>query len=196
MSHLKQRKSVHVSSTFLFYSVSQPSGWCLHALVKVIFILSADSNANLFLKCPHRCCCSVTHSCPTLCDPWTAARQASQSSTISYSLLKLMSIELRMPSNHLILCCPLLLLPSIFPSIRILSNESTLHISGQSIRTSASAIVLPMNVQDEFPLELTVLILQFNSLVFTQDKWKQIATIKLACVYSYYLIIVKTQKKF
>ena len=175
MSHLKQRKSVHVSSTFLFYSVSQPSGWCLHALVKVIFILSADSNANLFLKCPHRCCCSVTHSCPTLCDPWTAARQASQSSTISYSLLKLMSIELRMPSNHLIFCSPLLLLPSIFSSIRVISNELALHISGQSIRTSASATVLPMNVQDEFPLELTVLILQFNSLVFTQDKWKQIS---------------------
>ena len=60
--------------------------------------------------------------------PWTAAGQASLSITNSQSLLKLMSIESVMPSNHLILCRPLLLLPSIFPSIRVSSNESVLHI--------------------------------------------------------------------
>ena len=60
--------------------------------------------------------------------PWTAAHQASPSFTIFQSLLKLMSIESVMPSNHLILCHPLLLLPSIFPSIRVFSNESALHI--------------------------------------------------------------------
>ena len=60
--------------------------------------------------------------------PWTAAHQASLSITNSWSLLKLMSIKLAMPSNHLILCRPLLLLPSIFPSIRVFSNESTLHM--------------------------------------------------------------------
>ena len=60
--------------------------------------------------------------------PWTAAHQASLSITNSQSLLKLMSIELVMPSNHLILCQPLLLLPSIFPSIRVFSNESVLRI--------------------------------------------------------------------
>ena len=60
--------------------------------------------------------------------PWTAARQASLSITNSRSLLNLMSIMSVMPSNHLILCCPLLLLPSIFPSIRVFSNESVLHI--------------------------------------------------------------------
>ena len=60
--------------------------------------------------------------------PRTAARQASLSITSSWSLLKLMSIESVMPSNHLILCCPLLLLPSVFPSIRVFSNESALHI--------------------------------------------------------------------
>ena len=60
--------------------------------------------------------------------PWTIAHQASLSITLSQSLLKLISIELVMPSNHLILCCPLLLLPSIFPSIRVFSNESALHI--------------------------------------------------------------------
>ena len=60
--------------------------------------------------------------------PWTTARQASLSITNSQSLPNLMSIESVMPSNHLILCCPLLLLPSIFPSIRVFSNESALHI--------------------------------------------------------------------
>ena len=60
--------------------------------------------------------------------PWTAARQASLTITNSQSLLTFMSIESVMPSNHLILCCPLLLPPSIFPSIRLFSNESALHI--------------------------------------------------------------------
>ena len=60
--------------------------------------------------------------------PWKAARQASLSFTISLSLFKLMSIESMMPSNHLIFCRPLLLLPSIFPSIRVFSSESALHI--------------------------------------------------------------------
>ena len=60
--------------------------------------------------------------------PWTAARQSSLSITNSQSLLKLMSVESVMPSNHLILCCPLLLLPSIFPSIRVFSKESVLGI--------------------------------------------------------------------
>ena len=60
--------------------------------------------------------------------PWTAARQASLSISNSWSFLKLMFIELVMPSNHLILCCPLLLPPSIFPSISVFSNESVLRI--------------------------------------------------------------------
>ena len=71
---------------------------------------------------------SVAQSCTTLCDPLDSAHQASLSITISRSLLKLMSIESVMPSNHLILCHPLLLLPSIFPSIRVFSNESVLPI--------------------------------------------------------------------
>ena len=60
--------------------------------------------------------------------PWAAAHQLSLSFTISWSLLKLMSSDLMMPSNHLILCCPVLLLPSIFPSIRVFSSELALHI--------------------------------------------------------------------
>ena len=73
------------------------------------------------------CCCSVTQSCLFVI-PWTAAHQASLSLTISQSLLKLISFESVMPSNHLILCRPLLLLPLIFPSIRVFSNESVLGI--------------------------------------------------------------------
>ena len=74
---------------------------------------------------------SVQFSCLVVSDsvtPWTAARQASLSTPNSQSLLKLMSIESVMPSNHLILCRPLLLLPSIFPTIRVFSSESVLHI--------------------------------------------------------------------
>ena len=73
-------------------------------------------------------CCSVAQSCPTLCNPMDAACQASLSFTISWSFLELMSIESVMPSNHLILCHPLLLLPSVFPSVRIFSNELALCI--------------------------------------------------------------------
>ena len=66
---------------------------------------------------------------PFFATPWTEACQASLSITNSQCLLKLMSIESVMPSNHLILCCPLLFLPSIFPNIRVFSKESVLHIS-------------------------------------------------------------------
>ena len=72
---------------------------------------------------------SVAQSCPTLCDPWTTARQASLSVTNCQSPPKPMSIESVIPSNHLILCHPFLLLPSIFPSIRVFSNESALLIT-------------------------------------------------------------------
>ena len=71
---------------------------------------------------------SVPQSCPTFCNPWNAARQASVSITNFQSLPKLMSNESEMPSNHLILCRPLLHLTSIFPSIRVFTNESALHI--------------------------------------------------------------------
>ena len=89
---------------------------------------------------------------PWIVTPWIAAHQASLSITNSRSLLKLMSTESVMPSNHLILCHPLLLLPSIFPSIRVFSKESVLCIS---IGVSASTSVFPMNIQDWFPLGWT-----------------------------------------
>ena len=93
-----------------------------------------------------------------LAAPWTAAHQVSLSVTNTQSLLKLMSIESVMPSNHLILSRPLLLLPWIFPSIGVFSNELGLQSGGQSIGASASASVLPVNIQDWFPLGLTGLI--------------------------------------
>ena len=86
---------------------------------------------------------------------WSATCQAPLSFTISQSLLKLMSIELVMPFNHLILFHPLLQLPSMCPTIRVFSNESALHIGGQSTGASASATVLPVNIQDWFALKLT-----------------------------------------
>ena len=110
------------------------------------------------------CCCSVACHFRLFVIPWTTAYQASLSFTTSLCLLKPISTELVMPSNHLILCCPLLLLPSIFPSIRVFSNELALCISGQSTGASASASVLPMNIQDWFPLALT-------GLISMQSKW-------------------------
>ena len=93
-----------------------------------------DVPARKALGCPQHCrrgggthsdcCCSLTKLSLTLCNPWASARQAPVSSTISQSLLKFTSTEPVMPSNHLILCHPLLFLPSIFPSIRVFSSES------------------------------------------------------------------------
>ena len=93
--------------------------------------------------------------------PWTAAHQTSLSSTTFWNLLKFMSNELVIPSNHLILCCPLLLLPSIFPSIRVISNESALCIRWPkywSFSMSPSS-----NIQGWFHLGLT-------GLIFLQSK--------------------------
>ena len=108
--------------------------------------------------------------------PWTAACQASLSFTITQSLLKLMSVELAMPFNYLILCHCLLLLPSVFPSIRVFSNESAPTSGGQNIGDSASALALLMNIQGWFPLGVTGLIsfLSSNSKpVFSSTRiWK------------------------
>ena len=103
--------------------------------------------------------------------PWTAAWQASLSITISGSLPKLMSIKSVMPSNHLILCCPLLLLPSIFPSIRVFSNELALRIRWPKYWSYQS--VLPMNIQGLFPLDL------YPKKVYTYFCWESEVTAKL-----------------
>ena len=90
--------------------------------------------------------------------PWTATRQASLSFTISWRLLKFMSIGLVMPSNHLILCRPLLLQPSSFPASGSFTIRWFFVSDGQSIVVSAPASVLPVNNQGWFPLGLTGLI--------------------------------------
>ena len=90
--------------------------------------------------------------------PWITACQASLSITNTWSSLKLTFIESVMPSSHLILCRPLLLLPSIFLSIRVFSSESALHIRLQRIGAAASPSVFSMNIQCWFPLGLTSLI--------------------------------------
>ena len=84
--------------------------------------------------------------------PWTATPQASLSITNSWSLLKLMSIKLVIPSNHLILSCPLLLLPSIFPHIRVFSKESILRIRWPKYWSFSFSISSSTNIQDWSPL--------------------------------------------
>ena len=106
---------------------------------------------------------SVTPSSPTLCDPMDCCMPGFPvHHQLPQSLLKLMSIKSVMPSNHLILCHPLLL--SVFPSIRVFSNESILCIRWPEYCSSASASVLPMNIQNWFPLGWTGLILQSKGL--------------------------------
>ena len=110
--------------------LSIPSLLSVEVLRIKIRILSNSLKNNFLGLSPRKLfqISSVAQSCQNLCDPKTAACQASLSITNSQSLLKLMSIEAVMPSNHLILCHPLLLLPSIFPSISVFSNGSALCI--------------------------------------------------------------------
>ena len=104
------------------------------------------------------CCCSVTKLCPTFATLWTSAGQASLSFTISQSLLRLMSIEMVMLFNHLILCAPFSSCLQSFPAPGSFPMSHFFASGGQSSGVSASASVLPMNIQDWFPLGLTGLI--------------------------------------
>ena len=104
------------------------------------------------------CCCSVTKSSPAFATPWTAACQLSLFFTISQSLFIFMSIKSVMLSNHLILCRPLLLLPSVFPASGSFPMSWLFTLCGQSIGASASASVLPVNIQGWFLLGLTDLL--------------------------------------
>ena len=98
---------------------------------------------------------SVTQSCPTLCDLMVCSMPGLPAITSSWTLLKLMSIELVMPSNHLILCRPLLLPPSIFPSSRVFADASVLHIRWPKYWSFSFTISPSMNIQDLFPLGCT-----------------------------------------
>ena len=103
-------------------------------------------------------CCSVAKSCLPLCDPCTVACQASLSFAISRNLLKFMSIESVMPSSQLILCHPFSSCLQSFPVSGSFPMSQFCTSGGLSIGVSASASVLPMNIQHWFPLGLTVLI--------------------------------------
>ena len=119
------------------------------------------------------CCCSHPKSCPTLATPWTAAHQAPLSFTVSRSLLKFIFIELVMSSNHLIFCCPLILLPSIPPSIRVFSNEWAVRIRWPKYWSFNFSISPSHECQDWFPLGLTGLISLLSkglSRVFSNSK--------------------------
>ena len=124
-------------SIIIFASVASLS-W------KLCFLeLEGGSRVRGYMYC---CCVQSLSRVRLFATPWTAAHQAFLSFTISQSLLKFMSIELVMPSNHLILCHPLLL-PSIFSSIRYFPLSWLFTSGGQSIGASASASVLPTNIQ-------------------------------------------------
>ena len=115
--------------------------------------------------------------------PWTAACQASLFITNSQKLLKLLSIESVMPSNHLILYCPFSSCLQSFPASGSFSNESVLHIRWPKYWTSASPSVLPMNVQDWFPLGLTGLI-PLQSQGLSRVMLKSINSLTLSFLYS------------
>ena len=124
----------------------------------VLFILSPDFPST---ECRDFTCWTQFHSVQSLIyvqlfvTPWTAAHQTSLPITNCWSLLKFMSIESLMLSNHLILCHLLLLPRSIFSSIRVFSKESVLHIRWPKYWSFSFTSVLPMNIQDWFPLGLT-----------------------------------------
>ena len=104
------------------------------------------------------CCCSVAQSYPTLCNLMDCSTPASLSFPISWSLLKLMSIELVMPSNHLILCHPFIFCLQSFPASGSFPMSWLFASGRQSIGASASALALSVNIQGWFPLRLTGLI--------------------------------------
>ena len=119
------------------------------------FGLPAVKNISLLYCCQYsgwRCVFVqlLSHVQRFFANPWTAARQASLSFTVSQSLLKLMSIELVMLSTHLILCCPLLLLPSIFAASGSFPMSRLFTSGDQSIGASATISVLPVNIQVDF----------------------------------------------
>ena len=150
MSELKERARVLVLLVAKVHHSKLGKIWWSHphklllALPSTLTTSPVSQSSNKHIKCPfilakllnlegyspllgHQFC-SVTQSCPTLCDPMTVAYQASLSITNSQNLIKLMFFESMRPFNHLILCHIRLLTPSIFPSIRIFSNESVLRI--------------------------------------------------------------------
>ena len=126
--------------------------------------------------------------------PWTAAHQASLSFTISLSLLKFTSIESVMPSNYLILCCPLLLLPSIFPIIRVFSKESALHIRYVAENTDSISFWRWGNIQEKSHQLCSPKDTQFTSAKVGQKIWISfICVIHLFCSVFFFNIEEKSE---
>ena len=128
-------------------------------------------------------CCSVTKLCPTPCSPMNCSPPGFPVIHYLMEFAQLMSIESVMPSNQLILCRPLLLLPSTFPSIRVFSNELALCIRWPKYWDSASASVLPMKIPGWFPLELIGLISLLSkglSRVFSSTTFQSINSSELS----------------
>ena len=122
----------HVKVKGILGHISWENSWCLVAFKRLLALILSHHFRHTHTEVPQMQGPRVVVQLPSLIQliatPWTAAHQASLSITSSRSLPKFMSIESVMPSNYLILCCPLFLLPSIFPSIRVFSNESALRI--------------------------------------------------------------------
>ena len=204
-----QRSPVRYSPLGFKESVSSISIWNKHKWSRATQLAELEMrewkiSRNPWVKSMHfigchwdfilGCCCSFDQSCLTLCNPMDC-------STPDFPVLHYLS-ELAqthvhwvqvMSSNHLVFCFPLLLLPSIFSSIRVFSNELALHIGGQSFWVSASASVLPMNIQGWFPLGLTGLISLWSkglSRVFSNTAVQSIKSSVLSFLYSPALISI------
>ena len=122
----------------------EPASLMSPALAGRFFATSATKNIYNNAYC---FCCSVAQLCPTLCNPMDYSTQGFPVFTVSQNLLKVMSCESVMTSNYLLLCRPLLLLPSIFPSIRVFSRNCLFESGGKGL-IGVSVSVLPMNTQD------------------------------------------------
>ena len=193
------KSSKHLLDCFTLFS-SSPLFLCCPEMNYLIFEFQVFGQPLLVIHFLTGCvlcfsCCAVVVellSCVQLfATPWTAAPQASLSFIISQSLLKLMSIESVMPSNHLILCCPLLILPSICPSIRVFSNVSALCIRWPKY-WSFSFSISPSNkysglISLGLP-GLNSLLSKRLSRVFSKPQFKRITSSALSLVYGPTLI--------
>ena len=153
--HSRWHDAVNRTLFFFWYCIESSNP-------KIRWAIIVSKNLLLFLIVPIVVVQSLLFL--TLCKPWTGACQTSLSFTVSWSLLKLMPIELVMPSNHLILCHSLLLLPSIFPSIRVFSNEG-FHIRWPKY-WSFSFSISPSNEYSGLISSRTVAIIIYNYLIY------------------------------